>query len=168
MKILVELSEKSLEIDSEQKIVGESYNLRKSARAIILNSEGLMAVQHIQKYNYHKLPGGGMEAGEEIEDTLYREIKEEIGCESKIVKSVGVVIEYHKGLMHIAYCFVAEVVGEIGESEYDIEEQENDQQTVWLEPKECLEKLKADSIKQVEGRFIVHREVAFLSEFLKV
>ena len=86
MKILTELSEKSLGINPEQKIVGESFKLRKSARAIVINQNGLMAVQHIQKYNYHKLPGGTMEEGEKIEETLRREIREEIGCEIDSIK----------------------------------------------------------------------------------
>ena len=168
MKILAELSEKSLGINDQQSIIGENYKLRKSARAILLNVDGCMALQHIKKYQYHKLPGGGMEVGEEIEDTLHREIKEEVGCALKITQPVGMVIEYRAGLIQLVYCFTATVVGDIGAVQYDLEEQENDQQTIWLPPKECLRLLQADSIRVEEGQFVVHREVAFLREFLNV
>lgn len=168
MKILAELSEKSLGLNDEQVIVGENFKLRKSARAIILNADGQMAVQHIRKYNYHKLPGGEMEAGEEIEDTLHREIKEEVGCTIEMIQSLGVVIEYHQGCLHMSYCFVAKVHGEIGEPKFDAGEVENDQRTIWMMPEKCLETLQADLVSKAEGNFIVQREIMFLSEFLSL
>lgn len=78
MKILAELSEKSLGINEYQQIVGETYTLRKSARAIVLNSEGLMALHYIQKYNYHMLPGGGMEVGRILNRPCFEKLKKRL------------------------------------------------------------------------------------------
>lgn len=168
MKILTELSEKSLGINPEQKIVGESFKLRKSARAIVINQNGLMAVQHIQKYNYHKLPGGTMEEGEKIEETLRREIREEIGCEIDSIKPVGTVIEYQNELIQISYCFSANMASKISEPNFDEAEIENDQRTIWLNPTDCLDTFKHDLTTKREGDFIITREIAFLSEFLSL
>ena len=168
MKILAELSEKSLGINNDQKIIGEAYTLRKSARAIVLNNEGLMALQHIEKYGYHKLPGGGMEGDEEIEETLHREIKEEVGCAIEILHPIGMVITYQTNLLHISYCYAVKVVGDVKEPNFDEGEIEANQSTVWLTPNECLETLKADIASKQQGDFILQRENIFLKEYLGV
>lgn len=51
---------------------------RPSVRGIILR-DGKIAMMHSLKYDYYKLPGGGMEKGETYEETLIREVKEESG-----------------------------------------------------------------------------------------
>lgn len=166
MKILAELSEKSLGINEHQQVVGDTFTLRKSARAIVLNSEGRMALQHIQKYNYHKLPGGGMEVGEDIEQTLFREIKEEVGCDIAIKQLLGVVIAYQRDLLHMSYGYVVTVVGELHEPAFDEGEVDANQTTLWLPPSESLDILKADLDTHGHGDFILQREIIFLNEFL--
>ena len=51
---------------------------RPSVRGIVIK-DGKIAMMHSLKYNYYKLSGGGMEAGESLEDTLIREVREESG-----------------------------------------------------------------------------------------
>ena len=51
---------------------------RPSVRGIIVR-DGKVAMMHSRKYDYYKLPGGGMERGETYEETLIREVKEESG-----------------------------------------------------------------------------------------
>lgn len=51
---------------------------RPSARAIIFREDKLLLV-YSKKYNYYKLPGGGVESGESHKDTLLREVCEETG-----------------------------------------------------------------------------------------
>ncbi len=51
---------------------------RPSVRGIIVRT-GKVAMMHSLKYDYYKLPGGGMERGETYEETLIREVKEESG-----------------------------------------------------------------------------------------
>ena len=66
MELLKEISEGSLGIgDLEQLNTG--YELRKSARAIVKNAEGKIAIQHLQNYSFHTLPGGGIDPGETVE-----------------------------------------------------------------------------------------------------
>ena len=66
---------------------------RKTARAIVKNSEGLYAVIHSLKFGLYSLPGGGVEENEEILTALHREVMEETGCVCDQVEELGIVYE---------------------------------------------------------------------------
>lgn len=167
MKILAEISEATLKIGEPEQL-GTEYRLRKSARVILLNAAHEMATQYLETYKFHKLPGGGVDPGETIEEALKRETLEEVGAECKIVRSLGMVIEYRQKykMLHISYGFVATVVGEIGEPELEPGEIEEGQTTLWLPPREVLERLRSDTGTKFEAAFIQAREIAFLEEYL--
>lgn len=167
--MLAELSEGVLGIEGGFELLKSEYTLRKSARAVLLNSDGKMATQYLEKYTFHKLPGGGVDDGESLEEALRREVLEEVGCNCKILRPVGLVIEYRNKykLLHISYCYVAEVVGVVGQPELEEGEVEEGQVTLWLTPEDALAKMKTDVPGKYEGNFILRREVSFLEEFLK-
>ncbi len=169
MKLLAEISEGSLGLSDQFELLGSEYTLRKSARVILLNKEGNMATQYLKTYKYHKLPGGGIDSGESTEDAIKREVKEEVGCDCTIIRPVGMTIEYRNkhNLLHISYCYVAEVVGEIGEPALEEEEIKEGQETLWLSPHEVLEKMRHDKPGKFIGHFIIQREISFLEEYLK-
>ena len=104
-----------------------------------------------------------MNEGENVEDALRREIKEEVGCESRLIKPVGMTIEYRNKyqLLHISYCFVTKVVGEIGKPDLEVGDIEEEQETVWLPPSVVLEKMKKDQPQKFEGHFILNEKLVF-------
>ena len=169
MKILNEISEGSLGLSDKFEQLGSTYQLRKSARAIVLNDKGEMAAQYLNTYKYHKLPGGGVDQGEAIEDAVKREVLEEVGCECEITRALGMIIEYRKKekLLHISYGFAAKMISEIGAPTLETGEIAEGQETVWLTPEEVLAKMKTDNPGKSEGFFILEREKTFLEEFLK-
>lgn len=168
MKLLAEISERSLGLGDIHANLGGQYQLRKSARAIILNEEGKMAVQYLQNYAFHKLPGGGVDPGETVEEGLKREVLEEVGCACEIIRPIGVTFEYRNdfGLLHISYCYACKVVGELGQPQLEAGEIEEGQVTLWLDPQDALAKMKQDQPLKTEGFFILKREICFLEELL--
>jgi 8-oxo-dGTP diphosphatase len=64
---------------------------------------------------YWGLPGGRMDPGETIEQTVIREVKEETGLDVEIVRKIGEYVE--KGIMddvdyeYYPTCFLVKVVG---------------------------------------------------------
>lgn len=169
MRLLAEISDGSLGLSNEYEQLGVQYQLRKSARAIVLNSAGEMATQYLATYTYHKLPGGGVDAGETIEAALKREVQEEVGCSCEIVRPVGITIEYRNKyqLLHLSYCYVAHMTGELGEPALEAGEAEEGQETLWLPPTVVLEKMQSDVPGKYEGHFILQREIAFLEAYLR-
>lgn len=71
---------------------------RPSVRGII-RKDGKIAMMHSKKYNYYKLPGGGMEPEESLEETLIREVREESGLiiKPETIKEFGYVRRIEKG-----------------------------------------------------------------------
>lgn len=166
MKLLKEIYDKSLSL-GEGPLLNEKYIFRKSARGIVLNENGEMAVQHLTNRGYHKLPGGGVDRGEAEADAFKREVLEEVGCDCELIEELGVVIECRneQELLHISYGYVAKLIGAIGLPMLEAEEVEEGQVTKWLKPEEALEQMKNDQPTEYKGHFIRAREVAFLEGY---
>jgi len=142
------------------------YRVRQAARAIVFDEDGNIALLNATNNHYYKLPGGGIEEGEDKEIALKRECKEEIGCDVEIVKEVGIIVEYRKnwGLKQTSYCYVAKVVGEKGEPTLEQSEIDEGFETVWLAINEALKKVKQSKPVIYDGPYMVARDSAFLEK----
>ncbi len=167
MKLLAEITERSLGLSDKSESFTAQYRLRKSARGIVTDPSGRIAVQHIKRYDYHKLPGGGFNDGEDPEQALRREILEEVGWEIDDPRPVGVILEYHPDLIHLSYCFAAVARSFRHDPQLEADEIENQQVTVWMDPGDCLETLKIESTTATKAHFILQREITFLTEYMR-
>ena len=66
---------------------------RLTVRAIVKNDDGKYAVMYADKFHLYSLPGGGVDAGEDIRTALEREIWEETGCTCDEIIELGIVEE---------------------------------------------------------------------------
>ena len=143
----------------------ESFKERKASRAIVFDVDNNVALLHATKKNYHKLPGGGIEEGEDIHETLRRETLEEIGCDVKNIRDLGIIEEYRNGfsLHQVSYCFIADLSGEKGANHLEDDEIADGFEPVWLNLQSAIEVLEGeDSIENYEGKFIRLRDLTFL------
>ncbi|MGV8141195.1 MAG: NUDIX hydrolase [Candidatus Woesearchaeota archaeon] len=142
--------------------------VRAAARAVIFNKNKI-AFLHATKYDYHKLPGGGIKPGESIKKALMRECLEEAGCSIKIIEKVGTITEYRSrwSLVQTSHCFLAEVVTE-GKPQFTKSEIAEGFKPIWVTPKKALELMEKNKTKAYDGKFMVLRDKTFLKEAILI
>jgi 8-oxo-dGTP diphosphatase len=148
---------------SEGKV--NAYPVREAVRAIVVDNEGKVALLHVKKENYYKLPGGGIEESEDKMVALHRECLEEIGCNVEVMSEVGMIVEYRKmySLKQISYCYLVKVEGEKGDSSFTEEELGREFEQVWLPYEKAADVLSENNATSPEGRdYIVPRDITFL------
>jgi 8-oxo-dGTP diphosphatase len=107
------------------------YHPRPAVYAVICDDAGRVAL--VREAGHLFLPGGGIEAGEEIEAALAREVREECCWTILVGRRLGEALQYFKArnryyASHGTY-FAAAFTGEI--------EGKPEHQVVWLEPGEA-------------------------------
>ncbi len=142
-----------------------NFSLRQAARAVVRNEQGQVALLKVNKHNYHKLPGGGVEQGENEKQALKRELLEEIGCRARIVSELGKIIEFRNKwkLKQTSYCYLTVQVGEQLAPEFTQKEKKDGFEILWVDNIEsAVALLKADEPANYEGLFIQQRDIKFL------
>lgn len=74
-----DIMEQLFEIDLHDYEAGDSIFSRPSARGIIFDGSGRIALVYSQKEKYYKFPGGGIHKDEDKMEALIREVREETG-----------------------------------------------------------------------------------------
>ena len=166
-------------VDEDFRLKSIKFNnprIRKGARGIIINSDGKIAVFNKVNKNEYKLPGGGIDNGENPEVAFKREVLEETGCEIEIIKLLGTIEEYRSldNFKQISYVFVAKVVNDRHELSLTQKEKDVGAQLLWVEDTEalrlitgCYDNLKESKYENLyHSRFIVLRDRNILEYYL--
>ena len=99
-----------------------TYRERLAARAVLMDGDGRVALMHARVSNYYKLPGGGVEEGEDMHLALAREIMEEVGAKAEVLGDIGRVEEWRQwdndGMHQVSDAYLARVSGPIGQPEF--------------------------------------------------
>ncbi len=165
MKIIGEIRDKQIDQDK----LGQ---LRQAVRCVLVDKNKKIAVgYYLPNINFpngeYNLPGGGVKRGENIEDALVREIKEEVGCNILKIKELGLIKEYNVGKTtkhnQDTYCFIAEIDGKKGPLQLTKRELRDNLQVKWLSLDEIIEK-----IKNQEKSFAKTRNLICLGELKKI
>lgn len=83
---------------------------RIGCRGIVLQGEQLLACRE-EKTDFWQLPGGGLEAGETLQECCAREILEETGYIVKPTKQFLTLNEYYQEYKYVSHYFVCEIIG---------------------------------------------------------
>ncbi|MGB2786789.1 MAG: NUDIX domain-containing protein [Candidatus Saccharimonadaceae bacterium] len=166
MKNLLTIKEQDILPDSPS-VDTSAFRKRGAARAVLLDDNGQVYLLNVSKHGYHKLPGGGIDEGEDIKQALERELMEEVGCKAEIQTELGTVLEYRNyddgGLQQTSYCYLAKQVGEQVASA--LEEGELAEGMFEVKAKsidDAIALLSQDKPDNLEGKFIQKRDIAFL------
>ena len=123
MQILKTIREEDLGFDLP---IPEVFKERTAARVVCFDKDGKVGFLYSTTHHFRKLPGGGVENGEDILESLKRESREELGCNIENPKEIGIIDEYfNKWEVHQqSLYFTANLIGEKGEPNligYEIE-----------------------------------------------
>ena len=150
---------------------------RYAARGIVIRDDGKIAILNKIVKQEYKLPGGGVEENESIEETFKREILEETGCYVEITDMLGSIKEIKKleNFVQISYIFVGKVIKNTNKLKLTQKEKDEGGQLLWVTIEEalnlisnCYNVLKASKYESLyHSRFIVLRDKYILEYYLK-
>jgi 8-oxo-dGTP diphosphatase len=160
---------KTIQFKELRSEVTDKFKIRRAARAVVFDTDNNVGILYVRQYNYHKLPGGGLEANENMEEALRRECLEEIGSNVEIFGELGYIIEHRDkwSLKQHSNCYLAKVVGEKYEANFTQKEIDSGFEIKWISLKEAIELLQNDKPEDYEGGFIQIRDLSFLKEAQK-
>jgi len=164
MKVLATITEQDVS-PAAPVIDTANFSHRKAVRAVVLDDAGQIALLHVSRKGYHKLPGGGIDEGENMHAALERELLEEIGCKARLIAEVGEVREYRDEWQQYqeSYCFLAKLEGDQKPSEFTEEEQGDGFEPIWAKSiDDAIAILEADIPNNYDGTRIKPRDIILL------
>jgi len=164
MKLIAEITDKEI-LGTDGLSFAEP---RYTARAILKHGD-LYAVMYTGEFNFYSLPGGGVDAGEDIQSALQRELLEETGCTCDEITELGKVIENRAkaDYTQCSYYFVA-TVKEIGTPEFTDAEKKHKTELQWHTLEKTIQLVNDFVPATYQQQFLKAREVAALNEFSKL
>jgi 8-oxo-dGTP diphosphatase len=151
------------------KEVGVTYTERRAVRVVTFNTAGEIAIIYAKRDNYYKLPGGGIDPGEDHVVAVEREMQEETGALIK-VRDAGCIAtteEYRNDLHQISYCYSADLVNDAGAPNLTEDEIQDKLQHQWLPVEEAKKLMAAAEPTSKLGQYIKERDIYLLDEATK-
>lgn len=151
-------------------IDGEPHQLhevsRRAARGVLFDQEGLVAMMELTTLELIKLPGGGIDDGEEPETAFLREVQEETGYQAVILQSLGYIDEhkFRNLFLQRSYCYTASLASSKGETSLTSDERQLGMQVSWMKPDEAVETIRRLLVacEDYSCRFMLLRDLTIL------
>lgn len=164
----------------EKTVSVEKYRKRYGARGIVIREDGKIAVFNKSLKNEYKLPGGGIDEGEETAEAFKREVFEETGCKIEIIDFLGTIeeVKTQDSFKQMSYVYVGKVIEDTKQLHVTEHEKAEGAKLLWKEPKEalklisdCFDKLlpspcESDLSSVYHTKFIIRRDTKILETYL--
>jgi ADP-ribose pyrophosphatase YjhB (NUDIX family) len=142
---------------------------RIATRGIVIKGDELLML-YTERYQDYSLPGGGVDAEEEITQGLIRELKEETGAKGiRDIRPFGLYEEYrpyHKDgytLLHmLSYCYVCQIDAEQDAPQLEEYEHNNGMRPVWVNIYEAIRHNEATMAGHPQAGMSIERETFLL------
>jgi len=143
-----------------------NFRERNRATGIVINDKKEIILMNLTNMYFHMLPGGGVDSNENMEEGLYRELKEETGANVEIISELGIVVENleQRKMKQITYFYLAKVVGETQEPNFMPDELEQGYQVEWYSIDEAIKILEEENEYE---EYIKQRELVAIKEAKK-
>ncbi len=148
----------------------KTFQNRTAVRAVLFDEDNRIALMHVSKKGYYKLPGGGVDEGEELALALERECLEEAGCSIDILHELGRVDEVRRmqSLVQTSFNYIGRVRGEKRIPALTESEAADGFEIVWLGLEEALERLQQSNRENDAAAYIVLRDTAILTKAMEM
>lgn len=140
---------------------------RKAARTVIFDENNKVAILEVRGGLYHKIPGGGIEDGENEVVAASREATEEAGCDVEIIERLGesdFIDPADANLIHHSVCYLAKKTREHPDTNFTEHEVNNNFRLIWLDINSAIklfENVKSDVQFEVNMN---NRDLKFLQK----
>jgi len=148
---------------------------REAARVVLADEDGMIPLIYSSKMDVYKIPGGGIEAWENIMTATSREAMEEVWCEIEVLWEIGEIIEerpahgYSKwvNLIQRSYCYFGRIISkwEVHMSESEISRWF---ELVWIPVWEVLRKMSNSNPASLKAELVGDRDRYIFEEYLKL
>ncbi len=146
--------------------VAAGLKTRFAARGVVFDENNNVAILPVTAHGYYKLPGGGIEEGEDSVEAFRRECLEEIGTDVEVMKELGSIVEYRAqfSLVQTSYCYLAKAIGERKKATFTQHELDNGfEEAIWVPIDEAIELMNSQA-DNYGGKFIVERDTFLLKK----
>jgi 8-oxo-dGTP diphosphatase len=134
----------------------------------VKNEKDEIIIIFVNKGSYYKLPGGGIEAGEDHCVAGEREVKEETGCRVTMeAQCIATVEEWRNDLHQISYCYPARLIEDTGIPELTDDERADGLKHQWISVGDAIKEMDECQPTSELGRYIRERDLFFLKTYAK-
>lgn len=141
------------------------YWHRQAVRAVVLDSAGRIYLMRVGKRHSHKLPGGGIDEGEDRLVALERELMEEVGVRVELIAELGELIEYRgsQQMKQTSYCYLVRQVGDKVANSLEVNEIANEMSEILVDDiDQAIALLDNDKPSDLGARFMLKRDLVIL------
>lgn len=170
MKNIGHINHKSV-VNLDVDILNKEFIVRQAVRAVVKRPDKKIAMIYSSKFDTFKIPGGGIENGENLNNALKREVLEETGLSVKINQDIGIVTElrtdfdsFEKGLFQISYAYLADFDSDQAEVNYTESELEEGFSWEWIEVHEVMKHMHSSKTNSYNKKFELARDLLILNE----